>query len=160
MDRELLITWLNDAYGMEQAEIQMLEQVIEDYGQFPEIQDRLNKHAQDTKHQAEDIETCIEILGGKVSKAKSVLGSMTEAMQQMGARPYDDDLVRNILALHAAEHFEYASYKSFVTAANEQGEKDIADICEEIMEEEKEMAVWTEKQIDVVTKSVLRRVSA
>lgn len=159
MDKQALITWLNDAYGMEQAQIETLERIINDYEDHPQIQDRLNKHIEETKQQAEDVAGCIEQLGGSVSKTKSVLGSMLGAAGQMGSRPCDDDIVRNMILLHASEHFEHASYISLVSAARELGETEIAEACERIMHEEKEMAAWSEEQIQAMTTSALQRVS-
>lgn len=160
MDREMLITWLNDAYGMEQAQMQALERVINDYEEYSEIQDRLNQHIEETKQQAEDLETIIENLGGSVSKTKSLLGTMMGAVQQMGTRTYGDDIVRNMILLHASEHFEHASYKSLITAANELGETEVAEVCEGILEEEKDMATWTEQQIEEMAKAMKHRVNA
>lgn len=160
MDKQALITWLNDAYGMEQAQIETLERIINDYEDHPQIQDRLNKHIKETRQQAEDVAGCIEQLGGSVSKTKSVLGSMMGAAGQMGPRSYDDDVVRNMILLHASEHFEHASYLSLISAARELGETEIAETCERIMREEEDMASWSEEQIQAMTIYALQQVGA
>lgn len=144
-DREQkLLEWLNDAYAMELAIIPVLENHANDAKRHPEIRRRDLKHLKETKQHAKDVKRCIEHLGAKPSATKKVIGRITGAMQSMATEPFEDEIMKNFLTDYATEHFEIAAYRSLIIAANEAGHPKIARVCEEILEEELDMAEWIE----------------
>src|SRR5690606_9621091 len=116
--KKLLIAWLNDAYAMEQAQTEMLERVIKDFSAHDDIKIRLTEHLEETQQQQEQVRSCIESLGEEVSGAKSVLGGMIGAVQGMSTSPYKDELVKDMIMIHASEHMEHACYMALAAAAN------------------------------------------
>lgn len=152
----MLLAWLNDAYAMELAQEEMLERFIGDFKDHRDIQKQLEIHLEETKQQAEDVKTCIKLLGGKVSKTKSVIGSITGKLQGLQTGPFKDELVKNMIMLHAGEHFEHACYMALAEGAREVGQADIVEVCERIVKEEKETADWAEKQLPQVVQSVMQ----
>jgi ferritin-like metal-binding protein YciE len=155
--KENLIAWFNDAYAMEQSLVENLEQKAkdaEDAGES-EAKIRIGQHAEQTKKHAKMVASCIEKLGGNLSRSKEVVGKMSGYFRGAAKSMYDDVMVKNVLEGYAAEHFEIASYTSLISAATLLGQNEIADICSEILEEEEEMAEWLEEQIPVVTTEYL-----
>lgn len=141
-DIKLLISWLNDAYAMEQAQLKALKRYIQDYEAYPDIQGQLEAHIEETEQQLEDMQTCIDHVGGKVSTVKSWLGSITGTVQGLETAPFKDETVKNMLMLHAAEHFEHACYVALGEGARALGQVEIAEVCDRIADEERRTADW------------------
>lgn len=67
-----------------------------------------------------------------------------------------DEVLKNALASAAFEQFEAASYRMLVAAAEVAGEKEIAQTCRTIMEQEVSMADWVWGQLEPLTKKYLQ----
>ncbi|MFC7327211.1 ferritin-like domain-containing protein [Marinactinospora rubrisoli] len=145
--RDRLITWLNDAYAMEQALEETLERHAKDAEGEPDVHARIRRHIDETRQQAETVRGCIESLGGSVSGTKSVFANMFGAMQGMINRPARDTMVKNAIADYAAEHFEIASYRALIEAAEQVGETDIARRLTAILRQEEDMARFLQEKL-------------
>lgn len=138
--QERLVQWLNDAYGMEKALEEVLERHADQAESNPPIRARIQQHLAETQQQAATVQDCIESLGGSVSGTKEFFSKIAGAFQGMANRPADDTLVKNGLADYAAEHFEIASYRALITAAEELGEHQIVSKLRQILAQEEAMA--------------------
>lgn len=152
-----LIAWLNSAYAMEQNLEKVLENHASDAKDHPEMRRRLEEHVIETRSHAERVKECLGMLGEKPSALKSALGQVMGLVQGASTGMFRDELVKNVLADYAAEHFEIACYRSLMTAAEEADQPNIAEICGEILEEEEAMGAWLEEQISDVTRIVLQQ---
>jgi ferritin-like metal-binding protein YciE len=151
MVTEVLIAWLNDAYTMEQTQTHVLEQLSIDFERYPEIQSEIRQHLAETHKQLTDLQECIESLGGVVTES-TITGLATGGVNDSAeGGPYNDELVKHMLLLHANERFEQGTYIAIAEAAHSIDEDEIADTCERIAEEECAMAEWTEEQIPLIT---------
>ena len=65
--KELLIAWLNDAHGMENALVEILEHQIKDAKDYPQVQAKLEQHLEQTRRHAQMVKDCVEKLGGSTS---------------------------------------------------------------------------------------------
>lgn len=142
-----LLAWLNDAYAMEKAQVPILENHAEDASRHPDIRKRDLKHLKETRQHAKDVARCIRHLGSKPSATKKAIGRITGAIESIATEPFDDEILKNFLMDHATEHFEIACYRALIVAANEAGHPKIAQVCEEILEEEQAMAEWLEENL-------------
>lgn len=156
---DMLRTWLKDAYAMEQGIVEILERQIEQFEEMPGAQMKLQEHLELTKTQAERVRGCIEQLGDDISHVKTGMSNFLGAVQGMSTVMADDKMVKNAMAAHAIEHFEMASYLAIATAARDMGYEEIAEICEEIIQEETEMAEWTRMQLPMVVKNHMTMIS-
>ncbi|PRX50331.1 ferritin-like metal-binding protein YciE [Prauserella shujinwangii] len=146
--REQVINWLNDAYAMEQALEETLQRHAQDaQGENEEVQTRIERHIEETRGQAQIVRECIEALGGQVSGVKSAFATMFGAMQGQASRPAGDTMVKNAIADYAAEHFEIATYRALIDAAERIGEREIADRLRGILQQEEEMARFLEQKL-------------
>lgn len=150
-----LISWLNDAYSMELSMDEVLQNHAKDARDFPQMEARLRQHIDETREHAEKVKSCIESLGGSVSTSKAVLGDLMGRMKAVSTGMYSDEMVKNALSEYMTEHFEIASYKSLIAAADELGEPRVSMICREILSDEERMAQWVEEQIPSVTRQYL-----
>ena len=154
---EQFTAWLNSAHAMEVSLAQVLENHAKDAKEFPEIQQRIQQHLEETRRHAKRVEDCWNLLDEKVSTTKSIVGNVTGMVQGMATGMFRDELVKNFLRDYAAEHFEIASYRSLVSAAQDLNHPEIAVICEEILMEEESMADWIEAKIPDVTRMMLQQ---
>jgi ferritin-like metal-binding protein YciE len=154
--KDLLIAWLNDAYAMEKALIPILENHAKDAKDHPHVQARIQQHAEETRRHADMIEQCVKSLGSSTSATKTAIGSAFGAVQSVATGMFSDELVKNALMDYAAENFEIASYQALVVAAEEYGDERIIEICEEILDEEIDMAEWLEEQLPLTVREVYR----
>jgi ferritin-like metal-binding protein YciE len=156
--RDTLVTWLKDAYAMEQGIVEILERQIGHFDDMPDAQQKLRQHLELTKTQADRVKGCVEQLGDDVSHVKSGMANFLGAVQGMSTAMANDKMVKDAMACYAIEYFEISAYTANATAARELGFEDIADICETIMTEEQEMADWLEMQLPMVVREHLRMI--
>lgn len=145
--KQMLIAWLNDAYAMEKSLVQTLRNHAHSAKDRPSIQSRLERHAEESKEHAHMVRECIERLGGHVSSFKTGIGAMMGTVQGVINTPAKDELVKNILQDSAAERFEIASYQGIITAADELGDTETAQVARRILREEEQMSQWLEQQL-------------
>ncbi len=156
---EQLIKWLNDAYAMEQEISKILNGQLDDLQDLPEVRAKVEGHKNTTDQQAEKLKNLIENLGEDVSGVKSAIASLMGSLMgaTTGLAPHDK-MLKFALMDYATEHFEIASYKSLIAAAQSLGEQEVADVCKEILVQEEEMASWLDVQIPTLTTKILDNV--
>jgi ferritin-like metal-binding protein YciE len=149
---DMLRTWLKDAYAMEQGIVETLERQIPQFDEMPEAQAKIQEHLDLTKTHADRVRGCVEKLGDDVSHVKSGMANILGAAQGMSTIMASDKTVKHALGDYAVEHFEIASYRAIATAARELGHEEIARVCEDIIQEELEMADWLRMQLPMVVR--------
>ena len=159
-EKELFISWLNDAYSTELAMMPVLENHANDARDYPEIYQHNMRHLAETRRQAERLETMIENLGGKVSTVKSVTGKTLGLGKSVSTGIFSDEMIKNFLADYAAEHLEIASYKSLIATARHIGEHQCVPVLEEILAEEVAMAAWLKERIPMATTESIKFVTS
>jgi ferritin-like metal-binding protein YciE len=157
--KDLVISWLNDAHAMENALIKVLEHRIDDAKDFPAVQEMDRKHLEETRRHAELVKGCIERMGETPSTAKSVMGTIFGAVQAPMTGLARDEVVKNCLMDYAAENFEVASYRALISAANDIGDLETVLVCEQIMQEDLEMANRILDGLPMVVSEQMRRVT-
>ena len=153
--QETVISWLNDAYGLENNLVQVLENHAKDAKDHPKIQAKIQEHLEKTHHHADLVKNCIERLGGDTSSIKAGLSTISGKLQGMSTGASSDELVKNALADYASEQFEIASYTSLISAAQSIGDQQTAQVCQQILGDEQDMANWLMQHIPTVTQEFL-----
>ncbi len=146
-----VVEWLRDAYAMETAQMKVLEAHARDAKSHPEIQARMEQHLEETRRQADTLRGCLERYGESTSALKNAMGQVSGFFKGISTAVAKDELVKNCLADYAAEHFEIACYKSLITGARAVGDHETAKACEQILQQEQNMATWLEQNIPMVT---------
>lgn len=155
---ERLLAWLNDAYALEQAQIPILENHADDAHGQPHVRQKDLEHLEKTRQHAKRVKECIGLLGEKPSKAKDAMGRIGGAMDSLATEPFQDEVVRNFLMDYAAESLEIISYEAIIELAEQTGNKKIARICEEILEDEIEMANWLRNNLPNAVRTTLNEI--
>lgn len=155
--REHLIDWLRDAHAMEKAAIQILQRQDERLENYPEMHRKVREHLEVSRRQADQVADCIERLDGDSSTLKDLTGSFAANMNAMMNAMSSDEVVKDGIADYAFEHFEIASYRSLIAAAEAANEPEIAQICQDILQEEEAMADWLAEHLPTTTQTFLQR---
>lgn len=150
-----LVDWLRDAHAMEKQAESILERQASRMDAFPEMQQRLRLHIDETRHQVERVESCLERLNGGSSSLKDLTGKMSGNMAAMGNAMASDEPVKNTIADFTFENFEIACYRSLIAAAEAAGDMQTAEACRENLREEEAMASWVQERLPEVTRSFL-----
>jgi ferritin-like metal-binding protein YciE len=156
-DSEDLIAWLCDAHAMELAVAEVLEEHIRDTDDLPLHQERLHRHLAETRGHAGRLRECLEGMGVTVRDREALLGDVFGRSRFVALGMADDEIVRCLACECAAEHFEIATYRAILTAARALDFGEVGSLCEQILQEEEEMARWIESQIPVATLTYLRQ---
>ena len=153
--RELLLAWLNDAYGMELGIAEVLERHAASAADHPHLQAGLLQHLEQTRQHAELVKGCVERLGGETSAVKSGMATLGGAMQGMMAKLASDELIKDALQDYGTEHFEIACYTSLRTAATAIGDEQTAQVADRILQDEVMMAEQLLKLIPSITNEMM-----
>lgn len=157
--RDVLVTWLNDAYGMETSLVQVLEHQVDDFAPMPQAQARIQQHLEETKRHAEIVKGCVERLGGNTSSIKKGMSTLMGTVQGMSTSVAQDQQIKDALQDYGAESFEVASYTSLIAAAEEIGEGEVATACRQILQEDQAMANWILQNIPTVTSAMMQKMA-
>ena len=158
--RDLVVTWLNNAYSMESGLVQTLQSHAKDAQDFPQVQARIQQHVEETRRHAELVGACIERLGGTPSTVKSGMASMVGKVQGVSLRPAQDKVVKNALADFSAEHLEMSSYRALIAAAQDLGDQETASMCQQILQDEEEMARFLDQNLPTLVREIINRMPA
>ena len=158
--RERLLGWLKDAHAMEQEAETMMSAMASRIEHYPELRARSEQHIEETRHQASQVASCIERLGGSLPTARDTIAKAMAAMHAAGNAMMSDEVAKGVGISYAFEHMEIASYRALVTAARQAGEEDIAAVCEDILRQEQAMADWLYEHQPLVIEAFLQREAA
>ena len=146
--QDLYVTGLKNAHAMESQAHEILERQADRLGDFPELQERVAAHLQETKSQLQRLERCLSTLDDSPSTLKDTMlsfGGNVAAMTAMAG----DEILKNTFANSAFEHYEIAAYKSLLALAKEAG-IDHSEL-EESLHEEERMADWIDEHVEPIT---------
>jgi ferritin-like metal-binding protein YciE len=145
MAKDLLSSWLKDAYGMEKMQIGVLEHHIKHLEDLPSIRARYEQHLEDTREQIARIESVIEARGEKVSGLKNAQGTIMGIAQNLTTSVAKDEIVKNALGDIANEHFEIACYRALRALAVRQSDIEVMALCDVTIPGEQAMATYLEE---------------
>jgi ferritin-like metal-binding protein YciE len=123
MSKELLVSWLQDAYAMEAALPSVLRaHAAHAKGIMPEVVERLREHAEETELHAERMRQALARVGAQPSIIRSALSAMIGPLQGITTGLFSDALVKDALVDLATEQFEVGCYDALIAAAHQRGE--------------------------------------
>ena len=134
--KERLLQWLRDAHAMEEQAEDMLSSQAKRLENYPELRSRIEQHLQETRRHAEEVRGCIERHGSSKSVIKDMTGTVVAVGQGLSGLFVGDEVVKGSLADYTFEHMEIASYKTLIAAAEECGDSETKQVCQNILREE------------------------
>ena len=154
---EHLIEWLRDAHAAEKQSEKMLSLFCDRLESYPALKAQITKHIEETRGQAERLETCLEKFGKSKSTVKDIGGKLLGMSQSLSGVFVEDEVIKGLLACYTFEHMEIASYRILVAAADACGDAAIRKACEASLAEEIAMANWLDENMADLTETYLNR---
>ena len=158
--RDTLIVGLRSAYALEGQAISTLENVHSRLEHYPEFKAGVAQHLEETRRQQQLVEQCLERFGEEPSTFKEAAMKLAGNLQSMMHGMASDEVLKNLFALYAFEHFEIASYKSLIAMAQDCGEGEVVRTCEDILRQEQAAAQKLEGLIEPISRAYLQREAA
>lgn len=155
--QDTLLDWLRDAHAMEQQAITMLTALAGRIENYPDVKAKVEQHLQETRRQADMLESCIKRRGSDTSTVKDLIGKFVAMGQGLSGVFVADEIVKGSMASYTFEHMEIAAYKVLIAAADSVGDAETSAVCQRILAEEEAMAKWLADNIGGVTKKFLAR---
>jgi ferritin-like metal-binding protein YciE len=134
--RDLLVDWLKDAYSLEKALTQVLDNQARRAEKFPHVHTKFIGHLEATRRHAQLVKGCLERYGEDVSRVKSGLAQIFGELQSQAMTSRPENVVRDSIMSAAAEQLEIGTYVAIISLARELGDDETVRICKEILEDE------------------------
>lgn len=154
---EHLMDWLRDAHAMEEQAETMLKSMVARIENYPEVQQRILRHIDETREQQRLVRACIERRGGDTSALKDLAGKAMATFQGFSGMFASDEVVKGAMFSYAFENLEIAAYSQLVEAARYVGDTETAQVCERILQEEQAMAQWLAHNSGALVRHFLAR---
>lgn len=154
---ENLLAWLKDAHAMEKQAETMLSAMAGRIDSYPEVRAMLQEHLEETRVQAEQLESCIVRLGGDTSTVKDLMGKFMASAQGMSGMFVSDEIVKGYMASYTFEHMEIIAYKVLIATAELLHDAQTAEVCRRILSQEERMAGMLADNAALVTQQFLLR---
>ena len=145
--REMMITGLRNAHGLEQQAIEMLERNAERLENYPQLKARIAQHLEESRQQQAKVARALEELGESPSTLKDTVMGLVQNVQMAVHSAASDEVLKNSFTGYAFEHFEIASYRALMVMARMAGEPRVEQVAQQILRQEEEMAGWLEQHL-------------
>jgi ferritin-like metal-binding protein YciE len=149
--QDLIQNMLEGLYSGEQEALQALPKLAE-HCQTPELKKLLQDHEQHTQQQCERLEEIFDQIGMKAPKKahNAVIAALAKECEQMIRSGGDDKVLEAALIMGAQkmEHIEIAGYGTAVEMARMMGQKKLAKLLGDSLEEEEK----TDKKLTKVAR--------
>lgn len=136
---DLFIHQMRDLYNAEQQAIKAMPEMMERVSN-PNLATAMQEHMMETQNQVKRLEQCFQILGvnGHGEKCMAMEGIIKEAKDFMRHEADPEVMDAGIIACaQRLEHYEIAGYGTACTYAKFLGHKDVLNLLQEILSEEK-----------------------
>lgn len=150
--RDLFVHELADAMSAEQIVLKMLPELAKE-ARHPEVKAAFQEHERETRQQVKNIEQAFEALGESpeptTCHAAEGLKKEHEALHEEQPTPEVLEM-GNLGGAAKTEHYEIATYTALVQMARDLGEREVAALLKENLDQEKAMA----KRIQALAKEL------
>lgn len=159
-ERDTLIVGLRNAYGLEGQALSTMENAHGRLENYPQLKAVIGQHIEETKRQQQMIEQLLGRFGESPSTLKEMAMKLAGNVQAMAHAVAGDEVLKNLFALYAFEHFEQASYRSLIAMGQHCGEQEVVQVCQQILRQEEEAGRKLGELIEPITKTYLQREAA
>lgn len=136
----LYVTALQNTHALEMQALQIMQRQIERLEHYPEMEQALRAHVEETHRQRDRLEEALQAIGEKPSAVKEgVLGFMGNVMA-LGHTPATDEILKNSFANSAFENYEAAAYQALLMFTEAAGQTRFSSAFQQSLNEELAMA--------------------
>lgn len=158
--RSVYISGLRNAHAFEQQALQVMERQVERVEHYPEMEQALRRHIEETKLQRQRLEEALSSFGESPSGIKESVMGLFGNMAALAHTPAQDEILKNTFANHAVEAYEIAAYKSLLVMAETAGHSASLPAFRQSLGEEERMAQEMSELAEPITKRYLSLTAA
>jgi ferritin-like metal-binding protein YciE len=158
--KDIYITGLRNQHAVENQAIELLERQVGRLENYPEMEQRMRRHIEESREQARRLEDLLAQCGTSHSSLKDTVMSFVGNMAALGHSTAPDEVVKNTFANFAFEHYEIASYKSLLILADLAGHSAGSGALQTSLREEQDMAAWIVDHLDPTVRRFVERSAA
>jgi ferritin-like metal-binding protein YciE len=158
--QETFAVGLRNQHAVENQAIELLERQLGRLVNYPELEERIRLHIEESKEQAKRLEDLLTGLGTSHSSLKDAVASFIGNLATIAHMPAPDEVIKNTLANFAFEHYEIASYKTLLVLADASGHDNARTALNQSLHEEEQMAQWIDEHINPTVLRYLERSEA
>jgi ferritin-like metal-binding protein YciE len=141
--RELLTEELKDTYSAEKQALRCMQKALKS-ATAPALKDGIQLHIEQTQTQIERLEQAMEKMkmkpGRKVCEAmRGLVEEAQSSIQEQDEGPIMDLVI--VAGMQRIEHYEISAYGTNIALADALGEKEVSQLLNETLKEEKETDV-------------------
>jgi len=159
--RDLFLHELGDIlYVEEKLEQEVLPKLMDEV-KSTEFRKGLEKHLRETRTHVENLEQVFELLGEEIQKEECVGFEGLKKEHDRLVEESSEDLIDLVDAGAVArtEHYEIAAYEGLITMARALGERDVIELFEKNLKDEKETLREVESLAKELTKESAKEMS-
>ncbi len=134
--RRNFIAGLHNAHAVEQQALQVMNRQVERLENYPEVEQLLRRHIQETEQQRQRLEEVMSQLSESPSAIKEAVMGFVGNMAAVAHAVASDEIIKNMLANHALENYEIAAYKSLLIMGEAAGFNNLSGLKQSLQEEE------------------------
>ena len=153
--RELLTEELKDAYSAEKQALRCMQKALRKASDET-LRKGIQLHIEQTQVQIERVEQAMEKLGARPGRkvCEAMRGLVEEAQHEIEEHDEKGPILDLVIVagMQRIEHYEIAAYGTDIALANALGEKDVAALLTQTLEEEKQTDL---KLTEVTQKSIM-----
>lgn len=155
---EHLMTWLRDAYAMEQQQaIESTEKQLDRMENYPQLRAWVEDHVNKSRRQADRLHDCITRRGGDTSTFKELAAKVMGNIQAITGFFASDEVVKTAIADYAFKHYEIGCYRSLSAAAEAAHDLETKRVAEDILQEEQALADRIAQLVPELTRQFVER---
>ncbi|WP_132251069.1 ferritin-like domain-containing protein [Methylobacterium segetis] len=153
--RDIYVTALKNTHALEMQALQIMERQVERLQRYPEMEDALRRHIEETHGQRTRLEEALQAVGDSPSALKEGFLGIVGNMMAIGHTPAQDEILKNTYANHAFENFEIAAYESLLTITEAAGQRGSITGFQQSLKEEEAMARRVRELVGPTTRRYL-----
>lgn len=141
--QDLFLHELGDMYDAERRILQMLPAMATECDN-DQVRQEFQRHEQETKQQAQNLEQCFQALGAKPPQTTcaAIAGMKQEHDSFLKEKPAPEILTMfDLGGASKTEHYEIASYTSLIEQAQLMGQQECARLLQQNLQQEQAMAM-------------------
>jgi ferritin-like metal-binding protein YciE len=151
--RSIYVTALQNTHALEMQALQIMERQVERLQHYPEMEQALRRHIQETHAQRDRLEEALGAMSASPSALKESFLGLFGNMMALGHTPAQDEVLKNTYANHAFENYEIAAYTSLLAIAEAAGQTAHLTGLQQSLKEEQAMA---QKVAELIRPTTLR----
>jgi ferritin-like metal-binding protein YciE len=140
--QDKLVTYIEDAYAMENQIVEALQKQMEQTRDVPTVQARIRQHLAATEQHRQRMESRLAAYDKRPSAVKGFLSNIMGNTQGVMSGARADALAMTARDDYMIEHFEIAAYTLLITTARAFGDEETVRACELNLRDEIDMQTW------------------